>query len=177
MESIWRKGQAMPHFPPLRGTVKTQVLIIGGGMAGLLCALHLQQAGVDCCVVEENRIASGVTGNTTAKITAQHGLIYQKLLQNLGTERAQLYLQANLEALDAFRTLCRDIPCDFEEKDHIVFSRDNRAGLEAELDALKELGYPAELTEKLELPFPTVGGVRFPAQAQFDPLKFLAAIA
>ena len=70
MESIWRQGQVMPHFPPLRGTVKTQVLVIGGGMAGLLCAHQLHQAGVDCCVVEENRIAGGVTGNTTAKITA-----------------------------------------------------------------------------------------------------------
>ena len=177
MESIWRQGQVMPHFPPLRGTVKTQVLVIGGGMAGLLCAHRLHQAGVDCCVVEENRIAGGVTGNTTAKITAQHGLIYRKLLKNLGQERAKGYLQANLAALDVFRTLCRDIPCDFEEKDHIVFSRDNRAGLEAELAALQELGYPAELAEELGLPFPTVGGVRFPAQAQFDPLKFLAAIA
>ena len=177
MESIWRQGQVMPHFPPLRGTVKTQVLVIGGGMAGLLCAHRLHQAGVDCCVVEENRIAGGVTGNTTAKITAQHGLIYRKLLQNLGTERAKGYLQANLSALDAYRDLCRNIPCDFEEKDHIVFSRDDRGALEAELAALQELGYPAELAEELGLPFPTVGGVRFPAQAQFDPLKFLAAIA
>lgn len=177
MESIWRQGQVMPHFPPLRGTVKTQVLVIGGGMAGLLCAHRLHQAGVDCCVVEENRIAGGVTGNTTAKITAQHGLIYRKLLKNLGSERAKGYLQANLAALDAFRTLCRDIPCDFEEKDHIVFSRDDRGALEAELAALQELGYPAQLAEDLGLPFPTVGGVRFPAQAQFDPLKFLAAIA
>ena len=177
MESIWRKGQTMPHFPPLRGTVKTQVLVIGGGMAGLLCAHRLHQAGVDCCVVEENRIAGGVTGNTTAKITAQHGLIYRKLLENLGQERAKLYLQANLFALDAYRELCRSIPCDFEEKDHIVFSRDDRAGLEAELDALEKLGYPAQLAENPELPFPTVGGVRFPAQGQFDPLQFLAAIA
>ena len=136
MESIWRQGQVMPHFPPLRGTAKTQVLVIGGGMAGLLCAHRLHQAGVDCCVVEENRIAGGVTGNTTAKITAQHGLIYRKLLKNLGQERAKGYLQANLAALDAFRTLCRDNPCDFEEKDHIVFSRDNRGALEAELAAL-----------------------------------------
>lgn len=177
MESIWRQGQVMPHFPPLRGTAKTQVLVIGGGMAGLLCAHQLHQAGVDCCVVEENRIAGGVTGNTTAKITAQHGLIYRKLLKNLGPERAKGYLQANLAALDAFRTLCRDIPCDFEEKDHIVFSRDDRGALEAELAALQELGHPAQLAEELGLPFPTVGGVRFPAQAQFDPLKFLAAIA
>ena len=51
MESIWRQGQVMPHFPPLRGTAKTQVLVIGGGMAGLLCAHQLHQAGVDCCVV------------------------------------------------------------------------------------------------------------------------------
>ena len=75
MESIWHKTIQLPQFPQLDGDVSTDVLVIGGGMAGLLCAYQLKRAGVDCIVAERTRIASGVTANTTAKVTCQHGLI------------------------------------------------------------------------------------------------------
>ncbi len=74
-KSIWKKTEDLPHFAELRGNVKTDVLIVGGGMAGLLCAYFLKERGVDYLLVEKDTIASGITGNTTAKITAQHGLI------------------------------------------------------------------------------------------------------
>ena len=79
MESIWRESAQLPQYPQLEGDVSTDVLVIGGGMAGLLCAYQLKKAGVDCIVAERKRIASGVTGDTTAKLTSQHGLIYSKL--------------------------------------------------------------------------------------------------
>ena len=90
MESIWRESAQLPQYPQLNGDVSTDVLVIGGGMAGLLCAYHLQSAGVDCIVAERTRIASGVTGNTTAKLTSQHGLIYSKLAKKkrIGSRRA-----------------------------------------------------------------------------------------
>lgn len=175
MSSLWRETR-LPGFPPLEGDCKTDVLIIGGGMAGLLCAHFLKQEGVDCLLLEADTIASGVTGNTTAKLTAQHGLCYADLIKRFGREKAAMYLKANLEALDAYRELCREIDCDFETKASYVYSLDDRAGLEREVKALTGLRYPAELVEKLSLPFPTVGAVRFPDQAQFHPLKFLAAI-
>ena len=80
MESIWTHTARLPQFPPLEGDANTQVLVIGGGMAGLLCAHELGRAGVQCLVAEAQTIAGGITKNTTAKITAQHGLIYGKLL-------------------------------------------------------------------------------------------------
>ena len=177
MESIWTATTQMPHFPPLRGDARTDVLVIGGGMAGLLCAHQLQKAGVSCIVAEAKTIASGVTGNTTAKITAQHGLCYQKLLKQFGPERTRLYLEANLNALNAYRSLCSGIDFDFTPQDSFIFSRDDRQALEAELDALTFIGYPAEFAENLPLPFPTVGAVKFPGQAQFHPLKLLSALA
>ena len=97
MESIWHKTIQLPQFPQLKGDVSTDVLVIGGGMAGLLCAYQLKKAGVDCVVAERKRIASGITGNTTAKVTCQHGLIYSKLAKKGGLEAAKLYLQANEE--------------------------------------------------------------------------------
>ena len=176
MKSIWN-SVPLPQFPPLPGTVSTDVLVIGGGMAGLLCAYQLQKAGVSCVVAERTRIASGVTGNTTAKLTSQHGLIYSKINRQFGLEAAGLYLQANENALAAFRELCAEIPCDFTEQNHTVYSRQGAQALEEELAVLSQLDFPAELTKNLPLPFPTAGGVRFPNQAQFHPLKFVSAIA
>ena len=177
MDSIWSQTALLPEFEPLRGDLKTDVLIIGGGMAGLLCAHRLAQAGVDYALVEADRICGGTTKNTTAKITAQHSLIYHKLIGEFGLARAKLYLQANQLALETYRALCRDIDCDFEEKDAFVYSIDGRRKLEQELTALDRLGFAAEFCGEIPLPFPVAGAIKFPRQAQFHPLKFIAAIA
>ncbi|MCI8479028.1 MAG: FAD-binding oxidoreductase, partial [Oscillospiraceae bacterium] len=75
MDSIWTQTAKLPCFDTLKGDRKTDVLIIGGGMAGILCAFLLSQAGASVLIVEADQICSGITKNTTAKITAQHGLI------------------------------------------------------------------------------------------------------
>lgn len=177
MDSIWTQTADLPQFAPLDGDLRTGVLVVGGGMAGLLCAGQLTRAGVDCALVEADRICGGTTKNTTAKLTSQHGLIYGRLLREFGLEKARLYLEANQAALERFRTLCQTVDCGFEERDAWVYSRTDRRKLDRELEALHILGFPAELTEELPLPFPTAGAVRFPSQAQFHPLRFAAAVA
>lgn len=177
MESIWRRTADLPRFAPLEGDLKTDVLIIGGGLAGLLCAYWLDRAGADCALVEADRICGGVTGNTTAKLTFQHGLIYARLLREFGPERARLYLEANRAALGKYRELCRDIDCDFQEQDSYVYALTDRRKLDRELEALERLGFPAEFVKAPPLPMATAGAVKFPKQAQFHPLKFAAAIA
>ena len=167
----------MPRFPRLRGEVRADVLVIGGGLTGLLCARELAQAGAQILLVEADHICGGTTKGTTAKITSQHGLLYHKLIRRFGTEKAGLYLAANQAALEKYRTLCRDIDCGFQEKDAYVYSLDNRKKLEQEVSALESLGFPAELTERPPLPLSAVGAVRFPNQAQFNPLPFAAAMA
>ncbi|MDO5426062.1 MAG: FAD-dependent oxidoreductase [Eubacteriales bacterium] len=177
MESVWTGSETLPHFQALEGSAKTDVLIIGGGIAGLLCAYFLQEKGVDYLLVEGRTICGGVTGNTTAKITSQHGLIYHKLLKNAGPEKAKQYLEANQNAVKKYFALCQDMDCDFEKKAAFVYSLDDRQKLEDEASALFKLGFPAEIVETRELPIRTAGAVRFPEQAQFHPLKFLAKIA
>ena len=177
MKSIWTATSKMPRFPSLQEDARTDVLVIGGGMAGLLCARTLQEAGVRCIVVDAKNIAGGITKDTTAKITAQHGLIYQKLLRRFGIERTRLYWQANRDALKTFRRLCTQIDCDWENQDDFVYSKADLRILERELAALDSIGCPAELVQQVPLPFPTVGAVRFSEQAQFHPLKFLSAIS
>ena len=176
MDSIWTKTTQLPQFEPLRSDLNTDILIIGGGMAGLLCAYKLAQTGVDYTLVEAGRICGGITKNTTAKITSQHGLIYDKLIREFGVERARLYLEANQEALEEYRTLCKSIDCEFQDKDAFVYSLDSRKKLDQELKALDKLGFGAEFVTDIPLPFPTAGAVKFPRQAQFHPLNFIAAI-
>ena len=177
MASIWHETAKMPQFPTLDKDISTDVLIIGGGMAGILCAHKLSKAGADYVLVEANTIGSGITRNTTAKISAQHGLVYHKLIRKLGEGGAQQYLQANLNALEEYRTLCNEMDCDFQDQDSFIYALDNQDLLETEWDALRALGYEAELVRKIPLPFPNAGAVKFPRQAQFHPLKFLACIA
>jgi len=177
MNSLWTKTTTLPEFAPLHGDLKTDVLIIGGGLTGLLCAWKLKQAGVDYALVEAARLCGGATGKTTAKVTAQHGLIYHKLLKTLGEARTRMYFQANQRAVEEYRTLCKNIPCDFEERDSYIYSRNNPKLLEQELKALRRLSCEADLVQNLPLPFPTMGAVRLRGQAQFHPLKFAAGIA
>lgn len=177
MESIWQLHSQKNSFPALKENIKTDVLIIGGGIAGILTAYFLHQKNIPYVLVEKNTICSGNTQNTTAKITSQHGLIYHKILQSEGSEKAVMYLKANEEAIRKYKELCKTIDCDFEEKDNYVYSTDNINILEDELSALRKIGYKAELQKNLPLPVKTAGAVCFKNQAQFNPLKFLREIA
>ncbi len=177
MKSLWQSNINMPSFPTLEKDIKTDVLIIGGGIAGILTAYFLHKRGVNYALVEKNKICSGNTQNTTAKITVHHGLIYSKILKGSGLENTQMYLEANKAAFDEYARLCKDINCDYEIKDNLIFSVNNRKKLEDELDALEKIGYNADLAESLPLPIETQGAVCFRNQAQFHPLKFLAVIA
>ena len=177
MDSLWTQTAKLPEFPTLDGDRKTDVLIIGGGLAGLLCAYQLKNAGVDCLLVEKNRICSGVTADTTAKLTVQHGLLYHKLIRRFGVKRAGLYLQANQNAFEKMKALCEGMDCDFRQEASYVYSRQDSQKLLDELDALRRLGCQAEFLKKPPLPVPTVGAVGVPNQGQFHPLKFAAAVA
>lgn len=175
--SIWAETAQLPEFPKLNQNLKTDVLVVGGGMAGLLSAFLLTRAGVDCTLIEADRICHGVTRNTTAKLTSQHGLIYSKLLREFGPEAARLYWDANEQALEQYRLFASEINCDFESQDAYVYTTGSPEQLEAEMRALEMLHIPAEYLTELKLPLPTTGAIRFQKQAQFHPLKFASAIA
>ena len=177
MNSIWSDSVEFPSFEQLKKDIKTDVLIIGGGITGILCAHMLEQAGVDYVLVEADKLCNGITKNTTAKISIQHGLIYHKLVKRFGLEKARMYLDANVAALQEYRKLCQNIDCHFETKDNLVYSLNSPAKLEKELHALNQLGYTADYVGKLPLPLSNAGAVRFENQAQFHPLKFLAEIS
>lgn len=177
MKSLWEKSTSRIEFESLKENISTDVLIVGGGIGGLLCALKLKNAGVDYVLVEADRICGGVTANTTAKITLGHGLLCHKLIKRFGKEKAKMYFDAQNRALEEYAFLCKNIDCCYEQKDSYVYSLTNRRKIEKEIKALKSIGVKAEFSGGDELPFEVAGAVQFLNQAQFHPLKFLYEIA
>ncbi len=176
MESIWNKV-GKTKFNPLREDIKTDVLIIGGGLCGLLCSYLLQEAGFDCVLVEANEICGGITNGTTAKITIQHGLIYSKIGEKYGQSAAGLYYESQKSAFEKLSEMAASKDCDFEVCDSYVYSRGERRAIEKETEVLNQIGCKAEFCEKTELPFEVLGAVKVPRQAMFHPLKFAFSIA
>ena len=177
MESVWEQNAPSVRFEELQGNKSTDILIIGGGIAGILCADRLKKAGIDCALVEATELCGGITKNTTAKITLGHGLIYDKMIKRFGEKKARLYAEAQSEAIEAYAKLCENMDCDYQSKDSYVYSLNNRKKIEKEVIALNRLGVKAEFSNAHELPFPVAGAVRVKDQAQFHPLKFLYTLA
>lgn len=177
MKSLWHYTAIGGNFPELKQNIQTDILVIGGGISGLLCAYFLNQDGADVTLVESGKIFGGISGNTTAKITAQHGIIYSNLVSRFGENKAKLYLEANNSVLEEYRRMCADIDCDFEEKDAYVYGTQDNAKIKKEYETLKALGYNADLVTDTPLPFSVTGAIRFKNQAQFNPLKFAYSIS
>ena len=177
MEYLWEKDVVPPEFPALSGDASTDVLVIGGGMTGVLCAKKLHDAGIDCMLLESSRIGSGMTKGTTAVLTAQHDTLYTDIEKRFGREHAWLYLDANVEAVDSFRALSAAIPCDFRDVPSVMYTAKDPDALRREARLVRALGVEAEFTTDLPLPFPVSGAVRFPGMAEFHPLKFLYGAA
>lgn len=177
IKSVWEKTSKIKNFSKLDGDKETDILIIGGGMSGILCAYFLEQQGADYMLVESTEIGMGITRNTTAKITLGHSLIYDNLIKHFGVDSAKQYLDANKMALDMYYNLCKNIDCDFEEKSALTYSINNRDIIENEILALQRLGYPSGFVDKVPLPFEIDGAIELKNQAQFNPLKFISKIS
>lgn len=176
-KSIWKEFSEKKNFEKLNDNLECDVLVIGGGMAGILTAYYLQKVGRNVVLVEAHTIGSGMTANTTAVITAQHDTMYKDMIANNGFDVAKDYLYANLQAVENFKQLVEDeqIDCDFEITPSYLYS--HKHSLEDEVKALHKLGYEAELVQDIDLPFEIKNAVKFKDMAQFHPLKFLYAMA
>ncbi len=176
INSVWNTSIDLPRFESLNKDLKTDVLIIGGGLTGVLTAYKLRELGVQFALVEANTICSGVTLNTTAKITSQHALIYSKIYKEYGLEKAQMYYKSNQEALEEFKTRCKNIDCDFEEKSAYVYSLNRSDKINDESEILNKIKAEFEYKNKIDLPLNIAGAIEFKNQAQFNPLKFVESI-
>lgn len=181
MESVWKKNVAISPREMLTQNIHTKAIVIGAGMAGILTAYLLQEQGIETVVLEADRIASGQTCNTTAKITSQHNLIYAYLTEKFGRRKAGMYAHANQQAIEEYARVIEkeNIDCQFQRCPSYLYAGEEgyTEELKNEAKAAKLLGIPAEFTMETELPFSVAGAVRFDHQAKFQPLEFVKKIA
>ena len=178
--SYWMDSVPPTSYPALKGEVNVDVCIVGGGITGLLSAFELSEAGLRVAVLEGGRIASSVTGFTTAKLTSQHGTRYLRLSQDHGADVAASYGRANQEALQRILDIADRLQIqDIQARDAYVYGTDPASvdALRAEAQAAADAGLPASFVTDVPLPFDTAGAVRFTDQAQIHPRRLLVPLA
>jgi glycine/D-amino acid oxidase-like deaminating enzyme/nitrite reductase/ring-hydroxylating ferredoxin subunit len=180
-ESYWMDSTSPTAYPPVTGDVEVDVAVIGGGIAGICTAWELARAGRQVAVVEADRIVAGTTGYTTAKLTAQHGLIYDRLRSRFDAETARRYAASQVDAIDRVAAVVDELGIDCDLERLPAYSYVTSAGqveqIRAEVDAAAAAGLPASLVTDTGLPFEVAAAVRIDNQAQFHPRRYLLALA
>ncbi|WP_164668833.1 FAD-dependent oxidoreductase [Virgibacillus doumboii] len=180
-EPYWRDSVSFDSYPKLTGTIKdTDVAIVGGGITGITAAYLLTKEGLKVTLIDAGVILNGVTGHTTAKITAQHGIIYDELIQHFGKEQASLYYQACMEAKKLIEDTIEkhDISCNYQTEDSFIYTNSEKyqSKLDTEKNAYDELDIPGELTNDIPIGLPVKAALKMKDQAQFHPLKYLKVL-
>ena len=178
-ESYWIASTPATDYPNAPDALTVDVAVLGGGIAGLNVAAALKARGRTVAVVEAARILEGVTGNTTAKVTSSHGLLYAYLVERLGEDRARLYASAQQTAVEHIASTAERerIDCDLVRTESYIYSEDGTEELQAEAAAAQRLGLPVHYTTETPLPYDVAGAVRYDNQLRFHPRKYLLALA
>ncbi|TPG68046.1 FAD-dependent oxidoreductase [Brevibacillus laterosporus] len=179
-EPFWRDSINLPTFQPVKEDLKVDVVIVGGGITGITAAYLLVKEGLKVALLEANNLLNGTTGHTTAKITAQHGLIYDELINHMGRTKARQYYEANTEALQFIKQTVSEhqIKCDFSQQDAYIYATTEECAnkLEKEFEAYQQLNIPGELVHHIPFDIKIHNALSMKNQAQFHPVSYLAHI-
>jgi glycine/D-amino acid oxidase-like deaminating enzyme len=180
--TYWNETASVPSFPQLSGDLDVDVAIIGGGIVGITTARLLKDQGLRVAVIEARRIGRQVTGKSTAKMSSQHGILYQTLEQKFGEDKARLYAEAQETGIRRISELAAQygIEADIEPMPSFVWTEDESyvSKLEKEVEIAQRLGLPASMQRgDIGLPFDVLAAMRWDDQAQFHPVKYVAGLA
>src|SRR3954451_17785503 len=170
-----------PAFPALAGDLEVDVAIIGAGIVGVTAARLLKDRGQKVALIEARRVGRQVTGRSTAKMSSQHGILYQTLERKFGEDEARLYADAQEAGIRKISELASqyDIDADIEPKPAYIYTQDESyvEQIEKEVEVASRLALPASLTRDTGLPFDVVQAMRWDNQGQFHPTKYVAGLA
>jgi glycine/D-amino acid oxidase-like deaminating enzyme/nitrite reductase/ring-hydroxylating ferredoxin subunit len=180
--SYWNATAQAPAFPSLSGDIEVDIAVIGGGIVGITTARMLKDRGLRVAVVEARRVGRQVTGKSTAKMSSQHGILYQTLEQKFGEDRARLYAEAQETGIRTIAELAAqwNVEADIEPMPAFTYTNDESyvSQIEKEVEVSQRLGLPASLQRgDIGLPFEVLAAIRFDNQAQFHPTKYVAGLA
>ena len=152
MKSYWIDSvKDVKKFKPLEDNIKTDICIIGGGLTGITTAYNLSKYKIRTVVIDKGRIGGQATGNSTAKITSQHGLIYKYLIDSKGKDFARKYYEANENAIRNIENIIKkeNIDCDFEHQPAYVYTQkiDEVQKIKDEVEAVNSFGGKAKFIE------------------------------
>lgn len=180
-ESYWLASTLTTNYPALNEDIDVDLVIIGGGLVGITCAYLLEKEGLSIAVLEASSICNGTTAHTTAKITSQHGLIYNKIQNSMGKELAQQYAEANELAIEEIKKISEenDIDCDYIPQSAFIYTQDENyiQKIESEVETASNLGINASYVESIPFDIDIKGAVQFHNQAQFHPRKYVLGLA
>ncbi|MBF6618913.1 MAG: FAD-dependent oxidoreductase [Patulibacter sp.] len=165
--SLWNDTAAPSPARPFSavdpGGTALDVVVVGGGIVGLTTALLLGRTGRRVLVFEARQVGSGVTGSTTGKVTAAHGLRYDALRRKIGAPLAKDYADANQAAVAWIRALIatEQIDCDWQDRVAYTYTSNPAKAdqLRREAAATIETGLPARAVEGVAAPTEMLAGV------------------
>ncbi|WP_438312918.1 FAD-dependent oxidoreductase [Sporosarcina sp. FA9] len=175
--SYWRADMEFPDFPSLNENLDVDVVIVGAGITGITSAYLLANEGLKVVVLEADKVLNGTSGHTTAKITAQHDLIYDEFIRNIGRSNARMYYEANTEALNFIAETVEKhtIDCDFTTQDATIYSvtEEFKRKIVKEAEAYEKLHIEGGLLDKIPFDIEIENALVMKNQAQFHPTKYL----
>lgn len=177
--TLWKSSANRAEYPTLDHDIICDAVVIGGGLCGMLCAYKLSRLGLKVALLEAERIGSGQTSGTTAKITVAHSNIYSRIADELGEHESEIYASAATHAIDEYEDIImrENIDCGFSRLSSYLYTLYGERLIYKEYDAARRAGLSCGIEKSVELPFEVACALKFPNQAQFNPIKFLHGIA
>jgi glycine/D-amino acid oxidase-like deaminating enzyme/nitrite reductase/ring-hydroxylating ferredoxin subunit len=178
-KTYWREIE-LPTFQKLTEDISVDVAIVGAGITGITAAYLLSKEGLKVAILEAGSVLNGTTGHTTAKVTAQHGLIYDEFINHFGEEKARLYFESHMNAIQFVESNVNEkgIDCDFSKEDAFIYAvtDEYKDKLEAEWEAYKRLEIDGALKDTIPFNIQVQAALMMRNQAQFHPLKYLKVL-
>lgn len=180
-ESVFLADTKETNYPKLEQDIHADLAIIGGGIVGITLAYLMKHSGQKVVLLEADRIATGMTPKSTAKLTLQHSLIYDELMHTKSPGKAKQYADANQRAIEFVKQTVKEehIDCDLIDMPSYVYTIEekNIQRIKNEVEACKRLGIDMEYKEALPLNLPIKAAIEWSGASLFHPRKYLLGLA